>query len=106
MHVLKSVRPLSLAIALALAGAVLTPALADDQNYPTSQSCLGTGRNHDQAYNNAYAQCRNVMAIACIAIGGRLTDVSVDTESDFDYGRGVYQVNLMVSSNCVKHTSD
>lgn len=93
--------------ALVLATAIGMPALADDNVIPMNQGlCMGRGRNHDEAYNNAYAQCRTTMNLACVVTSGRLTDVSVDTENDFDYGRAGYQVMLSLSANCVVHNNN
>jgi hypothetical protein len=110
-----SMRFLSIAFSAAASVALCVACVAgpvaadddDDNTTPMTQApCLGTGRNHDEAYNNAYAGCRNIMNLACVVTGGRLRNVSVDSENDFDYGHNVYQVNLSLSADCVRKPSN
>jgi len=96
------IRFTSLAAALALTACLSTPALAAESTSFNQGPCIGQGDSHDKAYNSAYTTCRINMNFTCGLAGGRLADVAISTEADFDYGHNFFQVMLTLRASCVK----
>ncbi len=65
--------------------------------HETGLPSFGQGRNHDEAYNNAYAAGYAALGFGCLI--GRLTNILVDSETDKDVG-SLYTITLIMEADC------